>query len=337
MEIKTIFLTGGTGYIGNRLAHYFANKNYLVKALCRDGKKESLLSHPNIEIIKGDLDAKNIIDETLKHCDLVIHAAAFAAIYTKNPELFYKINVENTQFLIASAKKNGVKKFIYSSSAGSLGPSENHVRVSENSKRIIPFFNEYERTKHLAEEFVLNASTENFVTYALNISRVFGPGLLTETNGTTRLIEKIAFNNFRALPGNGDKFGNYVYIEDVIKAHENIINFGKGGNKYIIGGENLSYTTFFNEVKKQANASQNFIPIPVIFIHSMAYLMLFGAKYFNAKVMITPQWSRRYMYDWILDNTKAHLELHLNFTKTDIAIRETIEWLKLNKIKENMY
>ncbi len=326
-----VFLTGGTGYIGNRIANFLADKGITVHALVRSKQKNHLLQHDGIELFYGDLTNNEAMIEAMLTCDVVIHSAAFAAVYTKTPQLFTDINVKGSQQVFYAAQKSGVKKMIFISSAGVLGPS-NGTPVTEKSERILPFFNEYEETKAEAEQWLLEKSSPALEVCALNLSRVFGPGQLTEANAGTRLLKQVS-EGWRIIPGNGKSIGNYVYIDDVLEACYNAIDKGKSGERYIIGGENLDFNRYFDIAKQYTGAKQKMIHIPVGVMLVISGIMKFLAV-FGVKPAITPSWVKRYMYDWILDNSKAKTELGIELTPFEEGIKKTVSWLrKEGKIK----
>lgn len=321
-----VFITGATGYIGHRLAHNFASRGHIVHALVRSPQKADTLQHKNIVLFSGDVNNNRALTEASRGCDVSIHTAAFAAIYAKDPSQFEKINIAGTREVLNASQENGVKKFIFISSAGVLGPSSLGP-VTELTERSIPYFNEYERTKGVAQSFVLQQNSENMPTVALNLTRVFGPGLLTEANATTRLVDKVAKQSWRIIPGNGKSVGNYVFIDDVIQACHRAIEKGRGGHNYIIGADNLSFNEFFETVKKLSGANHAMIKMPVGVIMTASRIMKLMAR-FGSNPAITPEWVKRYMYDWVLDNTKARTELEMEFTPFEEAIKKTLEWLK---------
>lgn len=321
-----IFLTGGTGYIGNRIAHYLADKGIKVHALVRSKQKNELFLREEIELFYGDLTNTDAMVEAMLTCDIVIHSAAYAAIYTKEPKLFYDINVKGSQQVFYAAQKSGVKKMVFISSAGVLGPSSDETPVNEDTERTVPYFNEYEETKAEAERWLLNRSSKNLEVVSLNLSRVFGPGQLTEANGGTRLVQQVA-KGWRIIPGNGKSIGNYVYIDDVVAACYQAIEKGIAGERYIIGGENLDFNTYFDVAKELTNAKQKMIHLPVGVILVASSIMKFLAN-FGVKPAITPSWVKRYMYNWILDNSKAKAELGMVFTPFYEGMKKTTDWLR---------
>ena len=145
-----IFITGATGYVGNNLANRLAGEGHTVHALCRSSNKKSLLAHPNIKTFEGDITDMTSIEHAMKGCVQAYHLAAFARVWSKDPSLFYKLNVEGTKNVLEAAKKLDVKNIVFTSTGGVLGPS-NGRPVKEDDERYGNVFNEYEDTKTQAE------------------------------------------------------------------------------------------------------------------------------------------------------------------------------------------
>jgi nucleoside-diphosphate-sugar epimerase len=324
-----IFLTGATGYVGNRLAEALVQQGHTLHALVRNKNKQPNLHHPSIRLFEGDVTDKVSVNTAMEGCDTAIHTAALAVVWPKRMSMFEEINIEGTQNVLNACLAYQVPRLLYTSTAGTLGPSDQGI-VSEKTPRTTPFFNEYERTKSIAEKLVLTHASPSFHTSVLNLTRVFGPGQLSESNATTKLIQQVAQGKWRIIPGDGSKFGNYVYIEDVISAHLLALDKAASGEKYIIGGDNLSFDDFFKHAKKISGARQTFVYMPVPIIMFSSYMMELSAKWFGITPKITPAWARRYMYDWKLSSDKAIKELGYNPTSFDEACLKTLEWLKQN-------
>lgn len=324
-----VFVTGGTGYIGNRIVHHLVDKGYTVHALVRSKQKANLLQREGIELFVGDLTNKEAMIEAMLGCDFIIHSAAFAALHTTNTQLYYDINVKGSQQVYYAAQESGIKKMVFISSAGVLGPSQNNI-IREDSPRTVAYFNEYEKTKAEAESWLLNKSAQNLEVLSLNLSRVFGPGQLTEANAGTRLLQQVA-KGWRVIPGDGKSIGNYIFIDDVLEACHRAIEMGKGGERYIIGGDNIDFETYFEVAKKATGATQAMIHVPVSIIMTIARGMSLMAR-FGVTPTITPPWVRRYMYNWELDNKKAQTQLGMRFTPFEEGITKTVEWLKREEL-----
>ena len=206
-----IFITGATGYVGNNLANRLAAEGHTVHAICRSANKKSLLSHPNIKIFEGDINNVASIENGMKNCEQVYHLAAFARVWSKDPGMFYKLNVEGTKNVLDVAKKLDVKNIVFTSTGGVLGPS-NGRPVKEDDQRYGNVFNEYEDTKTQAE----NLCKEYCNKYGLRIvivnpPRIYGPGIESESNAVTRLVKLYVKGKWKILPGDGKRTGSYVH------------------------------------------------------------------------------------------------------------------------------
>ncbi|MFN2440457.1 MAG: NAD-dependent epimerase/dehydratase family protein, partial [Chitinophagaceae bacterium] len=148
-----ILITGTTGYIGYKLAMAAVKKGYHVNALVRNVLSPNLPQHPDITFFRGDITDPCSIILAVKDCDFVFHAAGLTQLWNKDRRVFYNVNVEGTRNMLEASWREGVKKFVFTSSCAVLGPS-NERPVTEDDPRIIPYENDYEISKHCAEELV---------------------------------------------------------------------------------------------------------------------------------------------------------------------------------------
>jgi len=181
----------------------------------------------------------------MEGCDVVFHLAAFAGVWSSDPEISYKINVVATEKNFQTAQRLGIRKVIFTSSAANIGPSEDGNPCNENTIRKTEFFNIYEITKALAEEKAREYSRSNLHVVTVNPSRIYGPGRLSESNATTKIIKGYYHDTSRIIPGSGKKIGNYVYIDDVVNGLFLAAEKGRPGKRYILGGSNVTFKEFF--------------------------------------------------------------------------------------------
>jgi len=325
MKMK-ILVTGATGLIGSQLALRLANEGHEVHALYRSIDKTNNLAHPNVHFFEGDILDYQSIEKAVEGCQTVFHLAAYAKIWAKNPDTFYQINVQGTSNVLNAAKKMHVKRFILTSTAGKYGPSVSIV--TEETIRNLPFFTTYEETKQVSEKKALEASNKNFEVVIVNPTRVYGPGLLSESNGVTRLIKLYLENKFNIIPGNGSSIGNYVYIDDVVDGHIRAFEKGKPNENYILGGENISFDDFFEKLSLSSKKDRKMIHIPLIVLTIVAFLFEIKTYVFKSPPLITRNWLNRYMYNWEISSQKAIDEIGYEITPIDIGLKKTIEWFE---------
>lgn len=323
-----IFMTGATGYIGRLLAQKLAEKGHTIHALCRSSSQTEDLQHPNIKFFEGDLLNSESLDRAMASCEQAYHLAAFAKVFTKQPELHDEINVEGTLNVLAAARKAGVQRTVFTSTGGVFGFSTPEKPVDEDTPRNIGFFNHYERTKTEAEEKIRELVAQGQDIVIVNPTRVYGPGLLSESNAATRLMQLYYKGKWKMSPGDGTKLGNYVFVNDVVYGHILAMENGRAGERYIIGGVNASYTRLFDTLGKYAPKKLKLINAPVWLMLTVANFELAKAKLFNLKPLITPMYAKKYTYHWGLSSAKAEKELGYQITSLDDGISQTIEWLK---------
>jgi len=326
-----IFITGATGYIGANLALRLAEAGERVHILCRSKSKASLLNHDNIRLFEGNILDKKSIENAMQASEYVYHLAAYVKVWAKNPQTYFEVNVQGTKNVLDAAIKLGVKKVVVTSTVGALGPSAK-TPVNEESIRKVDFFNEYESSKFIAEKKAYHYSRNGLDIVIVNPSRVYGPGLLSESNSVTKMIKLYIEGKWHLIPGNGKNIGNYVFIDDVINGHLLAMSKGRTGEKYILGGTNVSYNEFFDLLIKVSQKKYKLYKMPVSGMLAFARFQDTLANYFNRQPFITVGFTKRYLHDWSVSSQKAQDELGYEITPLEKGMAKTIKWL--NKTNE---
>jgi nucleoside-diphosphate-sugar epimerase len=244
-RMSNVLVTGATGFVGKQLALKLAGSGHKVHAMYRSESKIGELGHPNIRLFKGTLTDRASIDNAMKECDQVYHLAAFAAVWTRKPEEIYEQNVQGTANILESALKHGVKRVVHTSTAGIFGPSGEKPN-SEDNPIAETHFVHYDRSKAGAEMTIKTYVRDGMDVIIVNPTRVYGPGKLGDSNGVTRMIRDYIKGKWHIIPGNGQSVGNYVYIDDVVEGHILAMEKGRTGERYLLGGSDLSFNEFFN-------------------------------------------------------------------------------------------
>ncbi len=325
-----ILVTGATGFIGIHLCRELARRGFIVNALYRSEGKAGHIKHKNIHLFKGDVTDTLSIRKAINECDFVFHLAACAQVWSKDPGLFYEINYTGTLNVLNEAEKAGIKKIVVTSTAGVFGPSDGKM-VDENTKRQTEYFTLYEKTKAKAEELILNRTAKGMNVVIVNPTRVYGPGLLNISNSVTRIVKLYTEGKFRFLPGNGKSIGNYVFIGDVVAGHILALEKGVAGERYILGGENISYTGFFKVLAEMTGKSYMLFRFPLNLMLFVSFIMLILARSFGIKPLITPGLVRKYNYNWVLSSNKAQSELGYKITPLKSGITETLKFIYAEK------
>lgn len=328
--MKKVMVTGATGFIGARLCNALAERGYTVHALYRSKNKTICLKNSNIHLFKGDITDPESIEVAMKGCHYVFHLAAYAQVWAKNKETFYDINYSATREIFILAHKLHIEKVVFTSTAGVIGPSENNRQVNEQTVRKLEFFSEYERTKSLAEAMASEFVESGLHIVTVNPTRVFGPGELSVSNSVTKMIWNYYRGKFRFLPGNGKSIGNYVFVDDVVEGHIQALKHGKPGQRYILGGGNVSYIEFFNQLASITGKKYRMFKLPLGLMIVIAYIMLYTSKINGVEPLITPGWVKKFNHHWNVSSQKAINEIHYNPISLQQGLTKTMVWLKSN-------
>jgi farnesol dehydrogenase len=328
------FITGANGFIGTALCQRLVRDGHQVVAYVRSPEKATQIHHQKILLVQGNFDNIELMMKSMQGCDGIFHLAAHAKSYNKNREISYRINVLGTQQLLEAALNLKIKKVVITSSAATIEPSHS-IPSDEDTPRTTPYFNDYESTKAKAEELAIEYSKKGLHVVMVNPSRLYGPGLLNPSNSVTKMIDGYCKGSWRIIPGNGNKIGNYVFIDDVVNGHILAMKYGKSGERYILGGDNVTFNEFFKHLKKITSTKRFMIKLPVFIMLATSALMVAIARSTGKEAMITPAWIKKYLHDWELSSEKASKELTYQITPLEVGMQKTIDWLKTKNNENN--
>lgn len=323
-----IFITGVTGYIGQKLALQLAANGHTIHALVRDAQKgKSLLNHPNIWLFTGDILDPSSLLTAMTGCGQVYHLAALASVWHKDPRSFHQINVNGLKNVLDTCLKLGISNVLFTSTAGVVGDSVDGKPVCELTNTDPKLETLYEQSKVAAEQLLKTYIPKGIRGIIVNPSRVYGPGLLTESNGFTRLMKMYISGNWKIKPCNGKSIGNYVYIDDTIKGLIAAMEKAKPGERYLLGGINVTYNEFFTLVDELTGVKRKMynVPLPVMLFLSRIQLLI--ARLFGKQPMITPPFVRKYTKQWIVTSKKAEQEIGYTITPLREGVSKTLNWL----------
>ncbi len=323
-----VFITGASGFIGSRIAERFVRNRDELILLLRDPSKSPFGTERNVRIIKGDITDRSRLLEGMKGSEVVYHLAAFTGPWSKDPSLPYMINVTGTVNVLEAALSNSVRKLVFTSTCGTLGYSANGSIIDETASGVTSYCTLYEMTKAEAEKKVIEYSAAGLDAVIVNPSRIYGPGPLTKGNSLTKIINWYIRGLWRFIPGSGNSVGNYVFIDDVVEGHILAADKGNRGERYILGGSNLSFGELFKITGEVSGMPRKMIKIPVRAMKSAAWMMETISKAFGIPPSITEEWIEKYNNDAFISSEKAVNSLGYNITPFPAGVLKTIEWLR---------
>jgi farnesol dehydrogenase len=321
-------VTGATGFIGRPLTLYLLQAGYAVHALVRSRQKAADLSHPALTLFEGDLSRPETLRTAMDGCTHVYHLAAFAQAWSADRTAFDRINYAGGRTLLETALQTGVHRVVLTSTGGVFGPSIEGRANDETGVAQSEFMTNYERSKAKLEAVVPDFVERGLDVVIVNPTRVFGPGPLIDANGETLVMHRYLKGNFRFLPGDGSSTGSYAYIDDVVRGHTLAMDHGRPGERYILGGENASFRTFFDTIGRLSGRQYTMYGVPVKALLLFAQTQLLLAKTFGSRPLITPELVRKYTKKWDFSVEKARKELGYTHRSLEESIRDTMTWME---------
>lgn len=199
--MKKVFVTGGSGFVGQNLIPLLISKGYAVNALARSDKAKAKVEKLGATAIKGDLDNSKAITDGMKDCETVFHLAASVDFFASERNL-KKLHVEATDILLLAAKKANVKKFVYLGAA-SVIMNGKPIRNADETFVSDNIIDGYSRTKLQAEKLVLSANTKTFQTVSLRPPLIWGKG---DPNTLAGVIDAIDKGRMQFIDGGKHRF-----------------------------------------------------------------------------------------------------------------------------------
>ncbi len=239
-----ILVTGATGFIGSRLCRALLGAGHQVRALHRTRSPLGVLAGLPVELVLGDILDPSSLDAVVDGVEAVIHCAGELGPRASHlkPEAVMISHAIGTRNMTQAAQRHGVDRFLYTSSVAALG-----IPDIPPSRETTPLMTEthqwnydarrwpYGYAKHMAELEVLQAVREGLNAVILNPSIVIGAGDLNQVSNAF-----ILFMALHGLPVAVQGGVNVVHIDDVLQGHMAALEQGRTGERYILGGENLS-------------------------------------------------------------------------------------------------
>lgn len=324
-----VLVTGATGFIGAKLCLALAQNGFYVHALCRNLNHHNLPKHQNIFAFRGDILEEQTLNAAIKGCDEVYHTAALAKMWSKSNDLFHDVNVRGTQNVMEACVAHQIRKVVYTSTCGVIGPTIKFP-MTEEDPRIGGYPIVYERTKYLAELLVNEFVAKGLPVVTVNPSRVYGDGPITDSNTVSKMISGYLNGKWRIIPGNGENVANYVYVDDVVQGHINAMKYGRSGEKYILGGEDICFNEFFETVKQLSGKNLRMFNVPQKLIKYFSYLQLAKTKLTGLAPVFLPAFADRLKCDQKYSSVKAITQLHYQITPFKVGMQKTIHYLTNN-------
>lgn len=237
-------VTGGTGFLGANLAAYLLQQGWAVRILRRATSSLKAVEDLDVEHAIGDVLEPESLRAAMVGCDVVFHTAAISAYWRTPAEQILKVNVEGTSNVLTAAQAMNIQRVVLTSSLAALGVPEPGTLLTEDHPFNLPpgrFL--YGYSKAMAEAIAQVFVEQGLEVVIVNPSVILGPRDVHQISGS--LLLEMARGRVPALPPGGV---NVVAVEDAVRGHVLALKRGRPGERYILGGENLTYRELADQI-----------------------------------------------------------------------------------------
>ena len=321
-----VFLTGATGFVGSHVARAFAAQGATLRVLVRPTSRLDNLEGITADTVTGDLRNPEGLRTALTGCDALVHVAADYRLWVRHPQEMYAANVDGTRTLLALAREVGVPRVVYTSSVATMGFRYDGTIVDEATPvSIEDMIGHYKRSKFLAEREAIAAAAGGQHVMVLNPTTPIGSHDIKPTP-TGQIV--VDFLN-RRFPAYVDTGLNLVDVGEVARMHVAALERGRPGERYILGGENLSLKQILDKMSAITG-----LPSPT---HKVPHALAMAFAFFDENVtgrlrgkepratVEAVRMGRKKMFA-----SSAKAERELGFVKVPVyaALRSAIDWFR---------
>lgn len=324
MTATRALVTGVTGFVGANVARALLASGREVRVLVRESSDRRNVPE-GVEVRVGDLRDAEKVSASVRGCDEVFHVAADYRFWAADPKELYESNVEGTRHLLEAARQHGVRKFVHTSTVGTIGLSGQPSPCDEGTPCTPDqFSSHYKNSKRLAEDLVRDYAGRGLPAVIVNPSTPIGPWDRKPTP-TGKIIVDFMKGRLPAYVRTGL---NFVHVRDVAQGHLLAAQRGRVGERYILGNANLSMLEFLTLLATLTGRRPPRIRVP----YAVAYAVGAVSTAFAALSKRPPsvpleavKMSRHCMF---FDSSKARAELGLPDTPVSSGAADALEWFE---------
>lgn len=319
-----VFITGATGFVGGHVARAYAAQGASLRLLTRKTSRLDSLAGIDAETVVGDLREPQKLRSALEGCDALVHVAADYRLWVRDPAQMYAANVDGTRELLKLAREVGVPRVVYTSSVATMGFKSDGSIVDEDTPvSLDDMIGHYKRSKFLGEQEAIRAAQAGQHVMILNPTTPIGPGDAKPTP-TGRIIVDFLNKKFPAYVETGL---NLVDVVEVARMHVVALERGRPGERYILGGENLTLKQILDRMSSITGLPSPTMKVP----HSVAMTFAFFDETFTGKLRgkeprATVEAVRMGKKMMFASSAKAERELGFRIIPVYHALRAAIEW-----------
>jgi dihydroflavonol-4-reductase len=313
--------------VGAAVARALLGAQWQVRVLARRGSDRRNLRGLDVEVAEGDLNDLQSLQRAALSCAALFHVAADYRLGARDPAQLYLTNVEGTRNVLNAAQRAGVQRMVYTSSVATIGiPADGTPGDERSANSLKNMIGHYKRSKYLAEEVVREAAQSGISVVIVSPSTPVGPGDVKPTP-TGQLVLDAAAGR---MPAYVDTGLNIVHVDDVAAGHLLAYERGKAGERYILGGEDMSLREILELIAGLERRSPPRVRLPYGVVLPIAYLAEGFARLSGRSGRITLEGVRMSRKRMFFSSAKAARELGYRWRPPVQAFEDAIRWFRDN-------
>ncbi len=326
--MRTILVTGGTGFIGSNLAAALVERGCIVRLLRRPTSQLTAITDIDAEHFVGDLRDPDALVRAARGCDTVFHVGALVSYWRRQREEMYDININGTRNVVAACLKAGAERLVHTSSIAAIGHRPDGLPADEST----PFNWEsfdigYRISKHKAEQEIQRGVSKGLSAVIVNPTVVIGERDI-HFNGGQIIRDVYKGRLFYYIEGGT----SIAYVGDVVRGHIEAALRGRAGERYILGGENFTYKEMLTTTARVVGGMKPLFKLPLWMARGVAWGSEMFADITNAKPWIGKELVAGLSVKNWFSCEKAERELGYAKTPFEEAVRRTFTWYRAHRL-----
>src|SRR6476620_10680304 len=276
MSGEKTLVTGAAGFLGSHVTRQLTARGADLRVLLRPSSNNRAIADLPLEYVTGDLRDPASLERALAGVQRVFHVAADYRLWSRRSQDIYDSNVGGTKNLLAAAKRAGVEQFVYTSTVATIAVDRPEHPNEFTDAKLEEMVGHYKRSKWLAEKEVLDAARQGFPAVVAMPTTPVGPWDWKPTP-TGKII--LDFLN-GSMPGYVETGLNFVGVEECAAGHLLVAGKGKLGERYLLGGENLTLKQLLDTLAKITGLRAPSLKIP----HGVALGAAYASTIFSRMI-----------------------------------------------------
>jgi dihydroflavonol-4-reductase len=322
----TTLVTGAAGFLGSHIARQLVARGESVRVLLRPSSQNRAIADLSLEYVTGDLRDTASLDRALKGIKRVFHAAADYRLWAKHSQDIYDSNVGGTKNILAASKRAGVEQFVYTSTVATIAVDRPSQPNESTDAKLEEMIGHYKRSKWMAEREALNAAKEGLPVIVAMPTTPVGPWDWKPTP-TGKLI--VDFLNGK-MPGYVDTGLNFVGVEECAAGHLLIAEKGKVGQRYLLGGENLTLKQMLDALSKITGLPSPSLKISHGVALGVAYASTIFSRLLGKEPGIPVEGVKIAQHKMFVDCARSQRELGFTAGPVAAALERAVRWYEAN-------